>query len=260
MVLFHVTADTRWSDLPLSGAFVDMLRAHRRALAGSSAAAERQRRGKRSSRQPRGTGRAADPRARRLRRLLHRRRRRRAPFPPISPNAASLDHPPGFYGPPEGLVAVNTLAPADRPAPLDASSLNARLDVYRHGEPLDLRGPIFLAALALLVLDALVVIWLSGGLSSLRPRRRAVSALIAFGLLCGLGVPQDLAQAQSPPRQPPLIGRNAYAADPDTIASSGPERDRRRIRPEGNAADHTSLMSSPATPRSTRSARTGCKA
>jgi hypothetical protein len=26
MVLFHVTADTRWSDLPLSGAFVDMLK------------------------------------------------------------------------------------------------------------------------------------------------------------------------------------------------------------------------------------------
>ena len=29
LVLFHVTADTRWSDLPLSGAFVDMLQAHR---------------------------------------------------------------------------------------------------------------------------------------------------------------------------------------------------------------------------------------
>src|SRR5262249_58304820 len=26
IVLFHVTADTKWSDLPLSGAFVDMLK------------------------------------------------------------------------------------------------------------------------------------------------------------------------------------------------------------------------------------------
>src|SRR5205807_7569887 len=26
IVLFHITADTRWSDLPLSGVFVDMLR------------------------------------------------------------------------------------------------------------------------------------------------------------------------------------------------------------------------------------------
>nr|ALS91148.1 MetaGeneMark_Unknown Function [uncultured bacterium] len=42
---------------------------------------------------------------------------------------------------------------------LDFSPLNARMDVYRHGEPLDLRGPIFLAALALLMLDAIVVIF-----------------------------------------------------------------------------------------------------
>ena len=36
IVLFHVTADTRWSDLPLSGAFVDMLK-RIVALAGSTA-------------------------------------------------------------------------------------------------------------------------------------------------------------------------------------------------------------------------------
>src|SRR5437016_9969549 len=39
VVLFHVTADSRWSDLPLSGTFVDMLR-RLVALAGSSATAE----------------------------------------------------------------------------------------------------------------------------------------------------------------------------------------------------------------------------
>ena len=94
------------------------------------------------------------------------------PIPANFNARANADHPPGFYGPPEGLVAVNTLAPSDRPAPLDFSPLNARIDVYRHGEPLDLRGPIFLAALTLLMLDALVVIVLSGGLASMLPRRR----------------------------------------------------------------------------------------
>ncbi|MGC2043408.1 MAG: BatA domain-containing protein, partial [Pseudolabrys sp.] len=39
LVLFHVTADSRWSDLPLSGTFVDMLR-RLVALAGSSATAD----------------------------------------------------------------------------------------------------------------------------------------------------------------------------------------------------------------------------
>ena len=39
VVLFHVTADTRWSDLPLSGSFVEMLK-RLVALAGSTATAE----------------------------------------------------------------------------------------------------------------------------------------------------------------------------------------------------------------------------
>ena len=200
IVLFHVTADTRWSDLPLSGAFVDMLR-RLVTLAGSSAAAEASN----------AANEAAGSRAAQVvppTRVLDGFGAFSTPPPtarPIPSNytqRGSLDHPPGFYGPPEGLVAVNTLAPDDRPVPLDASSLNARVDAYRQGEPLDLRGPIFLAALALLVIDALVVIWLSGGLSIMRPRRRPSVALIAFGLLCGLGLPQDLAQAQGPPRPP----------------------------------------------------------
>src|SRR6185312_1165884 len=203
LVLFHVTADTRWSDLPLSGAFVDMLR-RLVTLAGSSAAAEASNAANEAV-----AGRAAQvvPPTR----VLDGFGAFSTPPPtarPIPSNyiqRGSLDHPPGFYGPPEGLVAVNTLAPEDRPVPLDASSLSARVDAYRQGEPLDLRGPIFLAALALLMIDALVVIWLSGGLSAMRPRRRASAALVVFGLLCGLGLPQDLARAQSPPRQPPSI-------------------------------------------------------
>ena len=47
LVLFHVTADTRWSDLPLSGTFVEMLR-RIVALAGASASGQRRsRRGRR---------------------------------------------------------------------------------------------------------------------------------------------------------------------------------------------------------------------
>jgi hypothetical protein len=92
---------------------------------------------------------------------------------------ATAEHPPGFYGPPEGLIAVNTLAAGDRPKPIDFAPLNARHEVYRHGEPLDLRGPVFLGALALLAIDALVVVMLSGGVSALMRRRRAVAVLAA---------------------------------------------------------------------------------
>ncbi|MGB7257568.1 MAG: DUF4159 domain-containing protein [Pseudolabrys sp.] len=183
IVLFHVTADTRWSDLPLSGAFVEMLK-RIVSLTGSATVSENE------------TGTVADAQGAQAHQAVPPTRVLDGfgAFSPPPPTArpiasgfngrATADHPPGFYGPPEGLVAVNTLAPADRPAPLNVAPLNARHDVYRQGEPLDLRGPIFLAALVLLALDALVVFWLSGGFTLLRPRRRVTTAAVlavAFG-------------------------------------------------------------------------------
>jgi hypothetical protein len=105
------------------------------------------------------------------------------PIPANFNSRATFDHPPGFYGPPEGLVAVNTLAPADRPAPIDYSALNARMDVYRKGEPLDLRGPVMMGALGLLVLDAIVMLFLSGAIATLTRRRRAVAAVLALAMV-----------------------------------------------------------------------------
>ncbi|HEY1475677.1 MAG TPA: DUF4159 domain-containing protein [Pseudolabrys sp.] len=203
LVLFHVTADTRWSDLPLSGTFVDMLR-HIVALANSTATADSDNAG------AAGTAAGLANQAVPPTRVLDGFGAFSSPPPtarPVPANfnvRANADHPPGFYGPPEGLVAVNTLAPSDRPAPLDFSPLDARLDVYRHGEPLDLRGPIFLAALALLMLDALVVIALSGGFASMLPRRRVATTLLAAGLLGALSMQQP-AQAQPAQQQPPQI-------------------------------------------------------
>jgi hypothetical protein len=209
LVLFHVTADTRWSDLPLSGAFVDMLR-RIVALAASTASADNDNAGEAGT--AAGHANQAVPPTR----VLDGFGAFSSPPPSARPvpanfNArASADHPPGFYGPPEGLVAVNTLAPSDQPAPLDFSPLNARLDVYRHGEPLDLRGPIFLAALALLMLDALVVIALSGGFANMLPRRRATAALLAAGLLAALAMPHP-AQAQSTPPPQPSAQKQDFA-------------------------------------------------
>src|SRR5262249_44038706 len=99
------------------------------------------------------------------------------PVPANFAGRATSDHPPGFYGPPEGLLALNALAPADRLAPLDVSGLNARREAYRMSEPQDLRGPILLAALALLALDALIVFMLAGGFAQALRRRPAAAAL-----------------------------------------------------------------------------------
>jgi hypothetical protein len=181
IVLFHVTADTRWSDLPISGAFVDMLR-RVVGMAGTAAVTETrparqvEREAIAPSRLLDGFGAFGPPPA------------TARPVPANYGERATADHPPGFYGPPEGLLAVNTLLPADRLVPLDASALNARREAYRVSEPQDLRGPVFLAALGLLLLDAIVVFILSGGLGRLMPRRRAATtaAVAAIVMLAGL--------------------------------------------------------------------------
>ena len=222
VVLFHVTADTRWSDLPLSGTFVEMLK-RIVSLAGSVTAADGNAASGRAAREVLPPTRVLDgfgifgpppPTAR--------------PVPASFGGRATFDHPPGFYGPPEGLLAVNALAPADRLAPLDVSALNARREAYRMSEPEDLRGPILLAALALLALDALVIFLLSGGMRQLLRRRRAVATALAIGILGSvlLGPPHAFAQSNDEQAlKATLETRLAYVitgdAEVDRISKAG---------------------------------------
>jgi hypothetical protein len=226
IVLFHVTADTRWSDLPLSGAFVEMLK-RIVALAGSFSATD----GGATTTGARATQAVAPTRVLDGYGAFSAPTSTARPVPAGFTGRATADHPPGFYGPLEGLLAVNTLAPADRLTALDFSALNARHDVYRHGEPLDLRGPIFVAAIVLLTLDALIVIWLSGGLASMRRARRAAAAVLAAGLLLGaLAAPlparaQALSAADDFAMKATLQTRLAYIvtgdADVDAVSKAG---------------------------------------
>ncbi|MFG1287968.1 DUF4159 domain-containing protein [Xanthobacter versatilis] len=182
LVLFHVTGDTSWSNLPLSGTFVEMLR---RVIALSDApppaeTAPAETPVRASSRPDV----AALPPARVLDGF--------GAFRPAGPTARALpadyagrataDHPPGFYGPPDGLVAVNTLLPADRPKALDLSALGGRVEPLQESAPRDLRGPVLVAAMGLLLLDALAVLFLAGGFSRMggpKVRRGAAAALFA---------------------------------------------------------------------------------
>jgi hypothetical protein len=199
LVLFHVTADTRWSNLPLSGTFVEMLK-RIVALAGASGSTVSTGHAESAANH---TAQVVPPT-----RVLDGFGAFTVPPPTARPVPANFsaradaDHPPGFYGPPEGLVAVNTLAPKDRPAALDYSALNTPVEVYRHGEPLDLRGPVFLAALGLLLLDAIIVIFLSGGWANFLPRRRVATMLVAgAGLLAVLMLHPLHAQPAAQPKQ-----------------------------------------------------------
>src|SRR6185437_16335287 len=100
------------------------------------------------------------------------------PLPANYRGHATPDHPPGLYGPAEGPLAVNTLAPADKIAALDTSALRARRASYTNAEPRDLRGMLLSGSLALFLIDAIIVALLGGGLAGLL-RRRAAPAVLA---------------------------------------------------------------------------------
>jgi hypothetical protein len=222
LVLFHVTGDTRWSDLPLSGAFVDMLK-RIVALSGTTMATEGAAAASKNARAVAAPSHILDgfgsfvappPTAR--------------PVPEDFVGSATRDHPPGFYGPPESLFAINTLAGADRLAALDFSPLvNASREVYRTSEPQDLRGPVLLAAIALLFLDSIIVLFLGGGIQRLIPRRLpaasvSILVLIILTLTCASAYAQ---QSPTDVPQSALETKLAYVitgnADVDAISKAG---------------------------------------
>jgi hypothetical protein len=235
IILFHVTADTRWSNLPLSGTFVEMLK-QIVARSGSNIVAK-------DEPSTPDTGDAPVPREAPATRDVVPPSRLLdgfGAFEPPPPTArpvpagfvgrASASHPPGFYGPPEGLVAVNVLLPSDRLTPIDFSALSARIEPYRLSEPTDLRGAIFLAALGLLLLDSLVVFSLAGGVRRLFPRwRRAALTVMVGGLVASAALGCAFALADEAPdefaKKSTLDTRLAYVVtgDPevDAISRSG---------------------------------------
>src|SRR6195952_898654 len=174
--LFHIGADSRWSDLPMSGSFVEMLRR----LVDMSGYTSKPGAGVASEatnvetvaplRTLDGFGAFGPPPS------------TAKPMPADYRDRATSDHPPGFYGAAEGPIAVNTLASADRIANLDTTSLRARRATYTNAEPRDLRGILLSSSLALFLIDAIVVAMLGAGLAALWRRRTATAALL-FALI-----------------------------------------------------------------------------
>ncbi|MES2195817.1 MAG: DUF4159 domain-containing protein [Pseudomonadota bacterium] len=172
--LFHVSADMRWSDLPMSGSFVEMLRrivdsSGYTSTPGAGVAGETGVETVAPLRTLDGFGAFGPPPS------------TAKPLPADFRDRATPDHPPGFYGPADGPLAVNALAAADRIAPLDTASLRARRASYTNAEPRDLRGILLASSLALFLIDAVIVALLGAGIAALL-RRRAVPAALAFAL------------------------------------------------------------------------------
>jgi len=219
--LFHVSADMRWSDLPMSGSFVEMLRrivdmSGYTSRPGAGVASEANVETVAPLRTLDGFGAFGPPPS------------TAKPLAADFRDRATLDHPPGFYGPADGPLAVNTLADADRLAPLDTSSLRARRASYTNSEPRDLRGILLSSSLALFLIDAVIVALLGGGIAALL-RRRAAPAALALALLLPTVLtvpsPTHAANADDFAIQATTQTRLAYVltgnADVDSIVKAG---------------------------------------
>jgi len=185
IVLFHVTADTTWSNLPLSGTFVEMLRkiisfSNARTRTVSDGNDQQQ-----ASLPPlkilNGFGEIGAP-TRDAKALIENQ------LPDLT---ASADHPPGLYGSQEGFRALNLFHDGARPAAfdkavLDQGSLSGRFDVrtYATTEPVNLKKWLFLAALFLLLADTIIMTFIRGLPRLGLPQTSAIAgALLAGGLL-----------------------------------------------------------------------------
>jgi hypothetical protein len=182
LVLFHVTPQATWSNLPISGTFVEMLRrlvqlSRNQGSIGANAESGRD---------------ALAPY-----RMIAADGQIVPPPPEARPldisarePAVTIENPPGLYGGEEGVLAHNLLGPKSEFLPIGRPQVELPVTnaAYAFDESRDLRGPLFAAALTLMILDMLAVFWMSGVFAGSRLRRqpaRAAAAAAALAVLAG---------------------------------------------------------------------------
>ncbi len=217
IALFHVTATPDWSDLPLSGLFIEMLR--RLTFL--------------SELGPEAVEDGADALYPPLRLLNGEGRLTRPDDSARAISAADLElapspmRAPGFYGAPEAPLALNAVS-ADAPfEPIAVPGVATAL--YEAAPPAALSPPLYLIALVLLLADGVLALALSGRLGW---RGAAAAALMAFSI-----APLSPNQAAAQPLDPPIETRTMEAALSTRLAfiqSGDPSID--RLAEQGLAA------------------------
>ncbi len=173
LVLVHTTADPEWSNLAISGLFVNMLR---RVVALSQGVTSK-----------------SDVALPPVETLDGFGRLQRAPASAetiaagaFADTVASPTHPPGFYGTPDARRAVNLASAVKRFTALGALPAGAARESYARGNEVDFRPWLLGAALALGLIDLLIAYALRGLLPRLpQPRRSGAAAGIVLLLLIG---------------------------------------------------------------------------
>jgi len=184
IVLIHTTASPDWSNLSMSGLFVEMLRRLSGISEGVAGAAQA------GTLEPLevldGYGRLVPPPPTAF---------------PLSGEAFKAEaigprHPPGFYGTEEARRALNLTAALTRIQPLGPLPAGVAVGGYAARGEVALKPHLLAAAMALLILDLLIALALRGLLGRwARPRRAHAAAGTAAALLLTLALPSGPARA-----------------------------------------------------------------
>jgi Domain of unknown function (DUF4159)/Aerotolerance regulator N-terminal len=169
IVLVHTTANADWSNLALSGLFVEMLR---RLEALSDGVAEAGEEALAPIETLDGFGRLqrAPPTARPI------------PASEMPATLASPRHPPGFYGTADARRALNLSSGIRELKPIEGLPSETLSETFARGREVDLRPPLLTVALLLALAD-LMIAYALRGLLRRRPARLAVLFLLGiFGI------------------------------------------------------------------------------
>jgi Domain of unknown function (DUF4159)/Aerotolerance regulator N-terminal len=165
IVLMHTTANADWSNLALSGLFVEMLRRIVATSQGVTAASE-------DMLPPietlDGLGRLQRPPA----------TARPIPGKEIAAATVSPQHPPGFYGTQDSRRALNLSSRIGELKAIAGLPSDTRRETFARGRETDLRAPLLTAALLLALADLLIAYALRGLLRR-RPARVAGVFILA---------------------------------------------------------------------------------
>jgi hypothetical protein len=213
IVLFHVNSDAQWSNLPISGTFVEMLR---RVVNQASSTGVT-------------TGANADTRLSPLN-VLNGRGELMPPDASVKPlvlrqgttPSVTVDNPPGFYGTEDGFYALNLIT-SDAPlVPIDLSLFAASVErlSYAVEDAVDLKPWLLALAALLLALDAIAVLWIAGALRLRSAARPAAAAAFILAAVLSAALPAPDARAQDGSGDPDyaaaLTTRLAYVITGDS--------------------------------------------
>ena len=226
IVLFHVGSDASWSNLPLSGTFVEMLR---RIVNLSKSTVQTGNENQELSLPPF--------------RILDGKGNFTAPDISVKPLIldsetklqTSLENPPGLYGTQDGYEALNLFGVDPKLTALETNKLPGGFDVHSYVTEarFEFRPWLLLAGACLLLVDCLIVLWMAGALRFMRKTpvratgKAGLASIAATIMVISILSQTPPAHSQETDFSASLRTRLAYVvtgvADVDRISKAGME-------------------------------------